>query len=137
MIGPNGSGKTTTGKIVLNIIEPDEGTVKINTSRVAYVPQKINIDWAIPLRVIDFMNMTSKLDKFEIKNCLQLTGVDHLTYKNLLKISGREFQRVMIAREIAKKEEALFNEFKAKQAFDALDESLNRIKGSSSVSKLQ
>ena len=29
LIGPNGSGKTTTGKIVLNIIEPDEGTVKI------------------------------------------------------------------------------------------------------------
>ena len=81
LIGPNGSGKTTTGKIVLNIIEPDEGTVKINTSRVAYVPQKINIDWAIPLRVIDFMNMTSKLDIFEIRNCLQLTGTDHLTYK--------------------------------------------------------
>ena len=40
-----------------------------------------------PLRVIDFMNMTSKLDKFEIRNCLQLTGVDHLTYKNLLNLS--------------------------------------------------
>ena len=65
---------------LLNIIEPDEGTVKINTSKVAYVPQKINIDWAIPLRVIDFMNMTSKLDKFE-KNCLQLTGVIILLIK--------------------------------------------------------
>ena len=107
LIGPNGSGKTTTGKIVLNIIEPDKGTVKINTSRVAYVPQKINIDWAIPLRVIDFMNMTSKLDKFEIRNCLQLTGVDHLTYKNLLNLSGGEFQRVMIARAIAKNPELL------------------------------
>ena len=107
LIGPNGSGKTTTGKIVLNIIETDEGSVTLNTSRVAYVPQKINLDWAIPLRVIDFMNMTSKLDKFEIRNCLQLTGVDHLTYKNLLNLSGGEFQRVMIARAIAKKPELL------------------------------
>ena len=41
------------------------------------------------------------------------------------------------AREMAKKEESLFNEFKARQAFDALDESIDRIKGSSSVSKLQ
>lgn len=41
------------------------------------------------------------------------------------------------AREMAKREEALFNEFKARQAFDALDESIDRIKGSSSVSKLQ
>ena len=85
LIGPNGSGKTTTGKIVLNIIEPDEGTVKINTSRVAYVPQKINIDWAIPLRVIDFMNMTSKLDKFKLRNCLQLTGVHQITKKIIIK----------------------------------------------------
>ena len=69
--GSNGSGKTTTGKIVLNIIETDEGSAKLNTNRVAYVPQKINIDWAIPLRVIDFMNMTSKLDKIETRNCLQ------------------------------------------------------------------
>ena len=41
------------------------------------------------------------------------------------------------ARDIVKKEEALFNEFKARQAFNALDESIDRIKGSSSVSKQQ
>ena len=33
----------------------------------------------------------------------------------------------------AKKEEALYNEFKARQAFDALDQAIDRIKGSSSV----
>lgn len=37
------------------------------------------------------------------------------------------------AKSEAKKEEALYNEFKARQAFDALDQAIDRIKGSSSV----
>ena len=66
LIGPNGSGKTTTGKLILDILQPDEGSVSLNTKQISYVPQKINIDWAIPLRVIDFMNITSKLNKSKI-----------------------------------------------------------------------
>ena len=107
LIGPNGSGKTTTFKLILDILKPDEGSVSLNTKQISYVPQKINIDWAIPLRVIDFMNITSKLDKSKIIQSLELTGVDHLIYKNLLNLSGGEFQRVMIARSIAKKPELL------------------------------
>ena len=107
LIGPNGSGKTTTGKLILDILQPDEGSVSLNTKQISYVPQKINIDWAIPLRVIDFMNITSKLDKSKIIQSLELTGVDHLIYKNLLNLSGGEFQRVLIARSIAKKPELL------------------------------
>ena len=107
LIGPNGSGKTTTGKLILDILQPDEGSVNLNTKQISYVPQKINIDWAIPLRVIDFMNITSKLNKSKIIESLELTGVDHLIYNNLLNLSGGEFQRVMIARAIAKKPELL------------------------------
>ena len=107
LIGPNGSGKTTTGKLILDILQPDEGSVSLNTKQISYVPQKINIDWAIPIRVIDFMNITSKLNKSKIIESLELTGVDHLIHKNLLNLSGGEFQRVMIARAIAKKPELL------------------------------
>ena len=107
LIGPNGSGKTTTGKLILNILQHDEGSVSLNTKQISYVPQKINIDWAIPLRVIDFMNITSKLNKSKIIESLELTGVDHLIYKNLFNLSGGEFQRVMIARSIAREPELL------------------------------
>jgi zinc transport system ATP-binding protein len=55
LIGPNGSGKTTTAKMILNIMNADEGQITRNTDKMAYVPQKINIDWTMPLRVIDFM----------------------------------------------------------------------------------
>ena len=43
LIGPNGSGKTTTAKMVLNILKPDEGLIKTYTNKIAYVPQKINM----------------------------------------------------------------------------------------------
>ena len=63
LIGPNGSGKTTTAKMVLNILRSDEGSVKSNTNRVAYVPQKVNVDWTLPLRVFDFMKITGYISK--------------------------------------------------------------------------
>tara|TARA_B100000287_G_scaffold372764_1_gene371568 strand:+ start:525 stop:1265 length:741 start_codon:yes stop_codon:yes gene_type:complete len=107
LIGPNGSGKSTTGKIILNILKPTEGKKTINTNKIAYVPQKIDIDWSIPLRVHDFMNITSSLRKEEIIHQLKLTEVDHLINRSLMNLSGGEFQRVLIARAIAKKPELL------------------------------
>ena len=55
LIGPNGSGKSTTAKIALGIYKNIEGNVEKYTNKVGYVPQKISIDWTLPLRVYDFM----------------------------------------------------------------------------------
>ena len=107
LIGPNGSGKTTTAKMVLNILKTDEGSVIRNTNNMAYVPQKINIDWTLPLRVFDFMNITSQISKAKVLENLKLTGVDNLIYSDLRNLSGGEFQRVLIARAIAKNPELL------------------------------
>ena len=107
LIGPNGSGKTTTAKMILNILNTDEGLVIGNTKKMAYVPQKINIDWTMPLRVIDFMKITSSLNKTEITESLNMTGVDKLLYNQIHSLSGGEFQRVLIARAIAKKPDLL------------------------------
>ena len=97
LIGPNGSGKTTTAKMILNILNADEGLVTNNTNKVAYVPQKINIDWTMPLRVIDFMKITSSLNNHLITKSLMLTGVEKLLYNEVHSLSGGEFQRVLIA----------------------------------------
>ena len=107
LIGPNGSGKTTTAKMILNILNTDEGLVKGNANKMAYVPQKINIDWTMPLRVIDFMKITSSLNNTEITESLVMTGVDKLLYNQIHSLSGGEFQRVLIARAIAKKPDLL------------------------------
>ena len=59
LIGPNGSGKSTTAKIALGIYKNIEGSVEKYTNKVGYVPQKISIDWTLPLRVYDCLLYTS------------------------------------------------------------------------------
>ena len=107
LIGPNGSGKTTTAKMILNILNADEGLVTGNANKIAYVPQKISIDWTMPLRVIDFMKLTSNLNNNQVNESLTMTGVDKLLYNQINSLSGGEFQRVLIARAIAKKPDLL------------------------------
>ncbi len=107
LIGPNGSGKSTTAKIALGIYKNIEGSVKKYTNKVGYVPQKISIDWTLPLRVYDFMLLTEDIKDEAIDEALTLTGVMHLKNKNLGNLSGGEFQRVLIARAISKKPELL------------------------------
>lgn len=107
LIGPNGSGKTTTAKMVLSILEPDEGSMKRYTDKIAYVPQKINIDWTMPLRVVDFMRLTNNLNDNEVSESLNQTGVEKLFKEQIHGLSGGEFQRVLLARAIAKKPELL------------------------------
>tara|TARA_B100001029_G_scaffold102009_1_gene83951 strand:+ start:385 stop:1131 length:747 start_codon:yes stop_codon:yes gene_type:complete len=107
LIGPNGSGKSTTAKIALGIYKKIDGEVEKYTNKVGYVPQKISIDWTLPLRVHDFMLLTENLDDEAINKALSLTGVIHLKDKNLGNLSGGEFQRVLLARAISKKPELL------------------------------
>ena len=107
LIGPNGSGKSTTAKIALGIYKKIEGKVEKFTDKIGYVPQKISVDWTLPLRVHDFMVLTENLKDEEINKALTLTGVLNLKNKNLGNLSGGEFQRVLLARAISKKPELL------------------------------
>ena len=83
LIGPNGSGKTTSAKMILKILKSDEGQIKNFASKMAYVPQKINIDWTMPLRVVDFMKLTSHINNLEIVDALKLTGAVSYTHLTL------------------------------------------------------
>ena len=107
LIGPNGSGKTTTAKIALGLYKNIEGSVERLTNKISYVPQKVSIDWTLPVRVLDFMILTQDLEEKEITDALNLTGVEELKHSNLRDLSGGEFQRVLLARAIAKKPELL------------------------------
>ena len=107
LIGPNGSGKSTTAKIAIGLHKNIEGNVEKFTDKIGYVPQKISVDWTLPLRGHDFMVLTENLKDEEINKALTLTGVLNLKNKNLGNLSGGEFQRVLLARAISKKPELL------------------------------
>ena len=107
LIGPNGSGKSTIAKIALGIHKKIDGEVEKYTDKIGYVPQKISIDWTLPLRVHDFMLLTENIEDEAVNEALSSTGVINLKDKNLGNLSGGEFQRVLLARAISKKPELL------------------------------
>ena len=52
IIGPNGSGKSTTIRAILGIIKANAGHVtKLPNLKIGYVPQKLEINWSMPLTV--------------------------------------------------------------------------------------
>lgn len=108
LIGPNGSGKSTTVKAILGIFKPDSGTVNCaDNLRIGYVPQKLEVNWAMPLTVRRFMRLTQKHSNAAIDEALKTTGVGGLHSRQITDLSGGEFQRVLIARAIAAKPDLL------------------------------
>ena len=101
LIGPNGSGKSTTAKMALGVIKPSEGTARCRRDiHVSYVPQKLVVDWTMPLTVKRFMALTHATNENEIERALSSTGTQHLKNAQIRNLSGGEFQRVLLARAI-------------------------------------
>jgi zinc transport system ATP-binding protein len=108
LIGPNGSGKSTTAKTAIGVLKPDEGRVeRMAGLKVGYVPQKLAIDWTLPLTVERLMTLTGPLKTTEIDEALGSTGIRHLARAEVQHLSGGEFQRALLARAIARRPDLL------------------------------
>lgn len=108
MIGPNGSGKSTTAKLVTGVLKPTAGTVARKAGlRIGYVPQKLAIDWTMPLTVRRMMTLTGQYGRDEISRALEATGVLHLGEAEVQNLSGGEFQRALLARAMIRKPDLL------------------------------
>jgi zinc transport system ATP-binding protein len=108
LIGPNGSGKSTTAKMALGVVNPSEGSAQCRRDiRVSYVPQKLAVDWTMPLTVKRFMALSRTANENEVQRALSSTGTEHLKNAQVRNLSGGEFQRVLLARAVVNTPELL------------------------------
>ncbi len=108
LIGPNGSGKSTTAKTAIGVMQPTEGHVhRLKKLRVGYVPQKVSLDWTLPLSVERLMTLTAPASQAEIRAALEAAGVGHLAGRQVAALSGGEFQRSLLARALLRKPDLL------------------------------
>lgn len=108
LIGPNGSGKSTSAKTAIGVLKPDEGSVeRLPGLKVGYVPQKLAVDWTLPLTVRRLMTLTGPLAEKEMMAALESAGMAHMLNAEVQHLSGGEFQRALMARAIARKPDLL------------------------------
>lgn len=108
LIGPNGSGKSTTAKLVTGILRADAGQIRRRPGLVVgYVPQKLAVDWTLPLTVSRLLTLTSRHSGAEIAEALTAVGIAHLAEAQVQQLSGGEFQRALMARAIIRKPDLL------------------------------
>jgi len=115
--GPNGGGKSTLIKLILGILEPNDGEIIKNLSNleIGYVPQNTNVNLDFPITVLDVVLMGNGKQhnrdrffnigrsKFEIecaKNSLSKVGMQDFIDRKISDLSGGQRQRVFIARAI-------------------------------------
>lgn len=115
ILGPNGAGKSTLLKSMLGII-PHEGhafiddkEMKKSLKKVAYVEQKIHIDYNFPIKVKECVSLglypsiplfhTLKAKHWEkVAEALEIVGLSDYADRQISQLSGGQFQRVLIAR---------------------------------------
>ncbi len=108
LIGPNGAGKTSLIRILLGLSDASSGKVTRQKSlRVGYVPQRIDVPQVMPIRVLDFLNVTGQYSVEQCRYMLDEVSCCYLLYFAMQDISGGEMQRVLLARALLKKPQLL------------------------------
>lgn len=109
IVGPNGAGKTTLIKIMLGLLKPDSGSVKIFTDRIGYVPQKAtNFDENFPATAKEVVAMGNFKNKKAVENAIEKVGMSDFKNKLIGELSGGQQQRIFIARALAAEPEVVF-----------------------------
>ena len=99
LIGPNGGGKTTLAQCLASVTASDEGSVwRAPGTRIGYVPQRLAIHSAMPIKVRRLLTLHRAHSRQAIKAALAQVGIEHLAERSLQSLSGGEFQRALLAR---------------------------------------
>ena len=125
MIGPNGGGKTTLIKLMLGLLRPVKGRIRIlgrpprkASHRVGYVPQNTHINPEFPISALDVVLMGqlqpgsrrirhSRQDRVVAHEALDKMGMSPYCHRRIGELSGGQRQRVFIARALVCEPEIL------------------------------
>jgi zinc transport system ATP-binding protein len=100
VIGPNGAGKSTLLRILLGLLPPSSGSVRLRPGlRIGYVPQRVTIDETLPLTVRRFLSLAiDHAATGDPAAALAEVGAPDLLDSPVQGLSGGEMQRVLVAR---------------------------------------
>jgi zinc transport system ATP-binding protein len=118
IVGPNGGGKTTLLRLILGLLEPRFGTVRVygqppavTRRRLGYVPQQVQFDPQFPVNATDVVLMGraerhrvglyDRADRVAARQALEQVDGAHLGQRPFAELSGGERQRVLIAQALA------------------------------------
>jgi zinc transport system ATP-binding protein len=115
LIGPNGGGKTTLFRLLLGLLKPNRGTIRVfdkspekARTRMGYVPQYARFDPLFPISVADVVSMGRldnaptgpyrAADRRAAQEALDEVGLSDLRNRPFADLSGGQRQRTLIAR---------------------------------------
>lgn len=134
LVGPNGAGKSTLLKAVAGLLPVREGTIAIYGNpvgachhRVAYLPQRGEIDWRFPVSLrrlvltgryvhLGWFRRPTKADEAIAETMIAELGLSDLADRQIGQLSGGQQQRALLARALAQQADLLL-----------LDEPLNAV----------
>jgi len=126
MIGPNGGGKTTLLKLMLGLLHPAKGSIRILNQpaekasyHIGYVPQDVSVNRTFPISVLDVVLMgklgpgnrwkrNKAKDRNEALDALEKMGMAGYEDRKIGELSGGQRQRVFVARALVSNPELLF-----------------------------
>ena len=121
ILGPNGAGKTTLFYILMGLLKPDLGKIKLENKNITalpmyrraklglgYLPQEssifrgLNVEENI-MSILQITHASKNKQINDLDSLLTEFGIEHLRYASSLSLSGGERRRLEIARCLASK----------------------------------
>lgn len=123
IIGPNGGGKTTLLRLILGLLTPQKGKIRVFgeepskvSHRIGYLPQELDFNLSFPITVLELAKMGclgkgKKVKRSEgmdpVRHALEMVGMWEKRYEPIGRLSGGQRQRAFIARALASMPEIL------------------------------